>query len=45
VSAALVNILLYYNFWAVCGLALACANLLVAEDRRELVVHPPGAPA
>jgi hypothetical protein len=32
VSAALNDLLLIYHFWAVCGLALACVNLLVDES-------------
>jgi O-antigen ligase len=38
ISAALTNVLLFYSFWAICGLALACVNVLVAENRREGVV-------
>jgi hypothetical protein len=32
VSAALNDLLLIYHFWAVCGLALACVNLLADES-------------
>jgi O-antigen ligase len=32
VSAALNDLLLIYHFWAVCGLALACVNVLAAES-------------
>jgi O-antigen ligase/polysaccharide polymerase Wzy-like membrane protein len=33
VCAALANMLLFYNFWAACGLALACGHVLAAEAR------------
>jgi hypothetical protein len=32
VSAALNDLLLIYHFWAVCGLALACVNVLAQES-------------
>jgi len=38
VSAALTNVLLFYSFWATCGLALACMNVLAVESRREGIV-------
>ena len=37
VSAALNDLLLIYHFWAVCGLALACINILARESSRT---HP-----
>jgi hypothetical protein len=33
VCAALANVLLVYSFWCVCGLAMACLNMLRAERR------------
>jgi hypothetical protein len=36
ICAALANVLLIYSFWAVCGVSLACLNLLQREARQRL---------
>ncbi len=36
VSAAFANVLMVYSFWAVCGLAMACFNVIASEPGREL---------
>lgn len=43
VCALLANVLLVYSFWAVCGVSLACLNLLRREARERRAVA--GAPA
>jgi O-antigen ligase len=37
VGAAFANLLVSYHYWAICGLALACLNLLTREHRSRLV--------
>jgi O-antigen ligase len=36
VSAAFANVALHYSFWAVCGLAMAGANVVHAERRHDI---------
>ena len=36
VSAAFANVLMVYSFWAVCGLAMACFNVVASEPGSEL---------
>ena len=43
VCALLANVLLVYSFWAVCGVSLACLNVLRREARERRGVA--GAPA